>query len=159
MIERVAAEEAAAKTQKSIAVLPFVNMSDDASNVFFSDGLSEELLNLLAKIPELRVKGTALASYELGQFTEYEQAFAELRERWGDRWPIEIAHVYAWVGDTDEVFTWLEKEFEVNGLGGVMVDNFFTNQRDDPRWQPLLEKAGVSADQLAAIDFNVTLPN
>jgi TolB-like protein/Tfp pilus assembly protein PilF len=39
----------------SIAVLPFVNMSDDAANVFFSDGVSEELLNLLAKIPELRV--------------------------------------------------------------------------------------------------------
>jgi len=40
---------------KSIAVLPFVNMSDDASNEYFSDGISEELLNLLAKIPELRV--------------------------------------------------------------------------------------------------------
>ena len=39
----------------SIAVLPFVNMSDDASNEYFSDGISEELLNLLAKIPELRV--------------------------------------------------------------------------------------------------------
>jgi adenylate cyclase len=39
----------------SIAVLPFVNMSDDAANEYFSDGLSEELLNLLAKIPELRV--------------------------------------------------------------------------------------------------------
>jgi TolB-like protein/Tfp pilus assembly protein PilF len=41
--------------EKSIAVLPFVNMSDDASNEYFSDGLSEELLNLLAKIPELHV--------------------------------------------------------------------------------------------------------
>ncbi len=40
---------------KSIAVLPFVNMSDDASNEYFADGLSEELLNLLAKVPELRV--------------------------------------------------------------------------------------------------------
>jgi len=39
----------------SIAVLPFVNMSDDASNEYFSEGLSEELLNLLARIPELRV--------------------------------------------------------------------------------------------------------
>jgi TolB-like protein/Flp pilus assembly protein TadD len=39
----------------SIAVLPFVNMSDDASNEYFSDGLSEELLNLLTRIPELRV--------------------------------------------------------------------------------------------------------
>ena len=40
---------------KSIAVLPFVNMSDDAGNEYFSDGISEELLNLLAKIPEMRV--------------------------------------------------------------------------------------------------------
>ena len=39
----------------SIAVLPFVNMSDDAGNEYFSEGLSEELLNLLAKIPQLRV--------------------------------------------------------------------------------------------------------
>ena len=41
--------------EKSVAVLPFVNMSDDSSNEFFSDGISEELLNLLARIPELRV--------------------------------------------------------------------------------------------------------
>ena len=40
---------------KSIAVLPFVNMSSDAEQEYFSDGISEELLNLLAKIPELRV--------------------------------------------------------------------------------------------------------
>jgi len=40
---------------RSIAVLPFVNMSDDESNEYFSDGLSEELLNLLAKLPELHV--------------------------------------------------------------------------------------------------------
>jgi adenylate cyclase len=39
----------------SIAVLPFVNMSDDAGNEYFSDGIAEELLNLLAGIPELRV--------------------------------------------------------------------------------------------------------
>ena len=40
---------------KSIAVLPFVNMSPDPEQEYFSDGISEELLNLLAKIPELRV--------------------------------------------------------------------------------------------------------
>ena len=45
----------------SIAVLPFVNMSDDASNEYFSDGISEELLNLLAKIPELRVTSRSSA--------------------------------------------------------------------------------------------------
>src|SRR6476659_9437513 len=41
--------------EKSIAVLPFANMSDDKANDYFSDGISEELLNLLAKIPQLKV--------------------------------------------------------------------------------------------------------
>lgn len=40
---------------KSIAVLPFVNMSSDPEQAFFSDGIAEEMLNLLAKIPQLRV--------------------------------------------------------------------------------------------------------
>jgi TolB-like protein len=41
--------------RQSIAVLPFVNMSDDAQNEYFSDGISEELLNVLVKIESLRV--------------------------------------------------------------------------------------------------------
>jgi TolB-like protein/Tfp pilus assembly protein PilF len=40
---------------KSIAVLPFVNMSDDPDNEYFSDGISEELLNVLVKVEGLRV--------------------------------------------------------------------------------------------------------
>src|SRR5262249_42027267 len=39
----------------SIAVLPFLNLSDDVNNEYFADGLAEELLNVLAKIPGLRV--------------------------------------------------------------------------------------------------------
>lgn len=42
---------------KSIAVLPFVDMSAGKDQEYFSDGLSEELLNLLSKIPELKVIG------------------------------------------------------------------------------------------------------
>jgi serine/threonine-protein kinase len=42
-------------TDPSVAVLPFENMSSDKEQVYFSDGISEELLNLLAKVPKLRV--------------------------------------------------------------------------------------------------------
>jgi TolB-like protein/Tfp pilus assembly protein PilF len=39
----------------SIAVLPFANMSEDPSDEYFSDGLTEELLNALARVPDLKV--------------------------------------------------------------------------------------------------------
>jgi TolB-like protein len=44
-----------ATDDKSIAVLPFVNMSGDAANEYFSDGITEEILNALAQIPDLKV--------------------------------------------------------------------------------------------------------
>jgi len=41
--------------KESIAVLPFINMSSDKENEYFSDGITEEILNYLAKIKDLRV--------------------------------------------------------------------------------------------------------
>jgi len=46
-----------AESEKSIAVLPFVNMSTDPEQEYFSDGLSEEILNLLAQVNDLKVIG------------------------------------------------------------------------------------------------------
>ena len=43
------------RTRDSIAVLPFADLSEDNSGEYFSDGMSEELLNLLVKVPDLRV--------------------------------------------------------------------------------------------------------
>jgi TolB-like protein/cytochrome c-type biogenesis protein CcmH/NrfG len=48
-------KEAAAVTEKSIAVLPFVDMSEKRDQEYFADGLAEELLDLLAKTPGLHV--------------------------------------------------------------------------------------------------------
>ncbi len=61
---------------KSIAVLPFINMSDDKQNEYFSDGISEELLNVLVRVKGLRVpsrtssftfKGSTLKLAEIGK--------------------------------------------------------------------------------------------
>lgn len=54
---KAAAATPAASPQKSIAVLPFVDMSPAKDNEYFTDGLTEELLNILAQIKNLQVAG------------------------------------------------------------------------------------------------------
>jgi len=65
-----------ATSQNSVAVLPFVNLSDDKGSEYFSDGVSEELLTVLQKIPGLHVaartsafsfKGKNATAQEIGQ--------------------------------------------------------------------------------------------
>ena len=53
--------------EKSIAVLAFANLSRDTENEFFSDGISEELLNLVARIPRLNVAARTSAFYFKGK--------------------------------------------------------------------------------------------
>jgi adenylate cyclase len=75
---KLAEVEAVAVDSPSIAVLAFANMSDDVGNEYFSEGLSEELLNLLAKIPELHVAArTSSFSYK-GKDTKAHQIGLEL---------------------------------------------------------------------------------
>lgn len=66
----------AVDARKSVAVIPFVNMSDDQQNEYFSDGVSEELLNVLVGVDGLRVpsrtssftfKGSQLKVTEIGR--------------------------------------------------------------------------------------------
>jgi adenylate cyclase len=53
----VAGTAVTAAPAKSVAVLPFVNMSADKNDEYLSDGMTEELINVLAKVPGLRVPG------------------------------------------------------------------------------------------------------
>ena len=57
VISRKSATRSSTVPGKSIAVLPFVNMSADKNDEYLSDGMTEELINVLAKVPGLRVPG------------------------------------------------------------------------------------------------------
>ena len=73
-----AARAADTDDRTSIAVLPFVNMSGDSENEYFSDGISEEILNLLVKLPQLRVASRTSSFIFKGKEVSIPQAAAEL---------------------------------------------------------------------------------
>ena len=67
-----------AANQKSIAVLPFANMSADAENQYFSDGLAEELINALTRLPGLHVASRTSAFRFRGREIDIRQIGKEL---------------------------------------------------------------------------------
>lgn len=78
----------------SVAVLPFVNMSNDEDNEYFSDGLTETLLHMLAQVPDLKVaartssfafKGQSISIQEIARALEVAHVLEGSVQRAGDR--------------------------------------------------------------------------
>ena len=66
-------------SQKSIAVLPFVDMSEKQDQGYFSDGLTEELLDLLSQVPDLRVPARTSSFYYKGKSEDIATIAQKLR--------------------------------------------------------------------------------
>ena len=64
--------------EKSIAVLPFVDMSEKHDQEYFADGMSEEILNLLARLPDLRVPARTSSFYFKGRPTPIPEVARQL---------------------------------------------------------------------------------
>jgi TolB-like protein/Tfp pilus assembly protein PilF len=71
----------AVATMASIAVLPFVNLSSDKEQEYFSDGISEEILNVLARLPELSVAARTSSFQFKGEKRDVAQIAAQLKVR------------------------------------------------------------------------------
>jgi TolB-like protein/Tfp pilus assembly protein PilF len=71
--QRSGIQAPAAPKAKSVAVLPFVNMSSDPEQEYFSDGISEEILNALAQVKDLKVAGRTSSFAFKGQNLDLRQ--------------------------------------------------------------------------------------
>ena len=107
---------------------------------------------------QYRAKGAALALHALGRQKDSKAALEELIERWGGRWPQEVAHVYAWIGDADAAFAWLNTAVARNKYEGDYLFPLYAPLHEDPRWPEFRERTGQSEARLAAFAFEVTLP-
>ena len=75
----VSEHDASATPEQSIAVLPFADLSEKRDQEYFSDGLSEELTDMLTKVPELRVPARTSAFYFKGKNEKLATIAKELR--------------------------------------------------------------------------------
>jgi TolB-like protein len=93
-----------------------------------------------------RLQGTALAEHSLGHDAVSEHAFSTLRATEAATDAFQIAEVYAWCGDKDHAFAWLERAYQQRdaGLSAVRIDPLLKSLRNDPRFAVLLRQMNLS---------------
>ncbi|MGH8213790.1 MAG: hypothetical protein ACREPP_11240, partial [Rhodanobacteraceae bacterium] len=104
-----------------------------------------------------RMIGLPLAYCALGRKADADAAFAALIAKYAKDGPYNIATDYAYCGEADPAFAWLDKavEYQDPGLSEIVTENLFEKIHSDPRWLPFLRKLGKAPEQLAKIKFSV----
>jgi TolB-like protein len=95
-----------------------------------------------------RLWGAALAHHDLGHTKESQQALAEMIAKYAHSAAYQIAGVYAWRGEKDRAFEWLERARAQHDGGFTILktDPVVRGLRGDPRWRPLLKAVNLPAD-------------
>jgi len=108
-----------------------------------------------------RMIGLPMVYHALGRKADSDRALAALITKYGKDAACNIGWVYAFRGEPDQAFAWLDKAvaYHDSGLAEIVAENLFDKIHRDPRWLPFLRKIGKAPDQLAKIKFKVTLPS
>jgi TolB-like protein/Tfp pilus assembly protein PilF len=104
-----------------------------------------------------RMIGLPMAYCALGRKADADAALDALIVKYEKECAYNIAHVYAFCGDADKSFEWLDKAvaYQDGGLAELGVENLFDKIHSDPRWLPFLRKIGKAPEQLARVEFKV----
>jgi tetratricopeptide (TPR) repeat protein len=92
-----------------------------------------------------RLTGTAVVQHTLGDAGASDAALQELIEKYAAGAAYQVAEVYAFRGEVDHAFDWLNQAYDNRdtGMPGMLLDSLLANLHDDPRWEPLLDKTGL----------------
>jgi len=95
---------------------------------------------------EMRLVGRALAYHALGRQADADATLAELRRKWGGRYPTELAEIYAYRGETARAFAELEAAFLASdpAVNSIRVDSYFKPLESDHRYQVLLRRLNLA---------------
>jgi len=138
-------EEAVAGFNKALELNPgYASARVFLGRVYLARSHPQEALTEMDREPELywRLYGQALAHHALGRKKEAEAALAELTAKHEATAPFQIACVYAFRGDADRAFEWLERSYTHadTGLVWLKADPHLKSLERDRRWAAFLKK-------------------
>jgi TolB-like protein/Flp pilus assembly protein TadD len=156
-------DEAIASMRVALALSPQYNGAHNiiSASLIAKGDAAGALTDAQAESSETwRAISLAAAYYALGRKTEADAALSDVIAKLGTEASYNIAYTYAFRGEADKAFEWLDKADQYNdgGLSEIVYEPFFDNIRSDPRWLPFLRKVGRAPEQLAKVEFKVTLP-
>ncbi|MDX6457727.1 MAG: hypothetical protein QOE55_1424, partial [Acidobacteriaceae bacterium] len=138
-------EEAQAALQKALDLNPqatYVHLTLD--KILIAEGKPQQALVEIEKEPIEwgKFTGQPLAYHALGREQDSNAALAALIAKYHALAPYQIAQVYAYCGDADKSFEWLERAYEQRdpGLPEIKSNPLFKNLLHDPRYSDLLRK-------------------
>ena len=138
-------DEAQAALQKALDLNPqaaYVHVI--LGKILIAEGKPQQALAEIEKEPSEwgKLTGQALVYHALGREQDSNAALAELIAKHGTDSAYQIAQVYAFRGESDKSFEWLERAYKQRdaGLPEIKTDPLFKNLRHDPRYTELLKK-------------------
>jgi TolB-like protein len=120
----------------------------DVAGVLLFKGQAAQALSVVTRMhsdPMMQLRGAALIQYSLGHAPQAQQALDQLIAGYSQIEAFQIAEIYAWRGENDRAFEWLEKAYHQHdaGLSALKFDAMILKLRDDPRYTALLRKLNL----------------
>ena len=156
-------DDAIASWQTTIALSPgFIGAWYSIGSAQLSRGQGDAALASFQKEPSevWRLIGLPMAYHALGKKAESDAALARLTAEHASDSAYNIAYVHGFRNENNLAFEWLEKAIAYGdtGLSDVTFEPAFAGMRQDRRWAQVLRRLGKSPGQMAAVKFDVKLP-
>ena len=139
--------EARQALARALAINPESSIShSNLAQVELLQGHAGQALAMFQKADDgSRQFGVALAEHSLGHPSESQQALEELIAKYAQDYPVQIAEIYAWRGEKDKAFEWLQRAYmqRDGGLSDIKFDVLLAGLRSDGRFATLIRKMGL----------------
>jgi TolB-like protein len=135
-------------SRRALEISPQSDFSlNDLGTLQLLEGRAQDALDTFRKIDNegFRLSSVAMAEHTLGHVRESQHALEQLIAQHATEAAFQIAEIFAWRGENDKAFEWLERAYQQRdgGLSDMKTDPPLANLRNDPRYKTFLRKMNL----------------